>query len=567
MALEIQEIKKVLKEPVNKGKIPLVVSHEQRLKFHSETSLSRTQMSSAANIFLAWVKTLIPKDKFAIFLSLFKFPVDTVRLTDETYQALEKVFDGRDPVYQYEFLNDETANDWDQYRHQNLNEPEVWKTKGFDVMKTAINSIMVVDLPQVQTTPNPEPYFYFLDMAMVIDFETKDDKIDWIIFRQPNDRIAVYDDENYRVFRTKDSKIVETIVDVKHDLEYCPAQFFWSTPISQKNPECKASPISNHLSQLDWILFFGTSKKFSDLYSPYTIYWGYTQDCDFEHEETGHHCDGGFLMDRDDKYIFRRDMELIPCPKCANKISGVGSFIDVPPPTDDVPAMTPPVGKVDVDVSSLDYNVKEVERLERNFYKAVTGNSLEAVNDQAINEKQVMSLFESRKQALIKLKVNFEKAQQWVDETVCRLRYGYEFVSCSINYGTEFYLFTPETILDMYISARDSNLDHMTLDMLQDHYLETKYRNNPVELQKSKILINVDPFRHATKEEVRLMFSDNHISFEDYFMKINFSSLVLKFERERGPIGEFLKNTTFNQKVEMVKSILYSYIKKPEIQE
>ena len=112
MGLEIQEIREVLKNPRNKGKIPLAVSHEQRLKFHSETALSRTQMSNAANIFLKWVQTLIPKDKFAIFLSLFKCPVDTVKLTDETYSALEKVFDGRDPVFEYEFLSEETSNDW-----------------------------------------------------------------------------------------------------------------------------------------------------------------------------------------------------------------------------------------------------------------------------------------------------------------------------------------------------------------------------------------------------------------------------------------------------------------------
>lgn len=564
MALEIQEIKQILKEPRNKGKIPLAVSHEQRLKFHSETTLSQNRLSRAANNFLNWVKTLIPKDKYMIFLSLFKLPIDTVRLTEEAYSALEKVFDGRDPVFQYEFLSEEAGLDWEQYRTNFLNEPEIWKTTGFEKMKTSINSVLICDLPQEQIGTRPEPYFYWLDISDVIDYDKTDERFDWIIFRQPNEHMAVYDDENYRIFKMKGSEILSTVVDVQHDLGYCPAEFFWTTPISQVNKDCKLAPISNHLSQLDWILFFGTSKRFSDLYSPYTIYWGYLQDCDFEHEGTGHNCDGGFLRDKEGNYIYHLNRQLMPCPKCANKINGVGSFVDVPPPTEGVPAMTPPVGKVDVDVDSLKYNVDEVERIEQNFYKAVTGNSLEAVTDQAINEKQVLSLFESRKQALIKLKVNFEKAQKFVDSTICLLRYGEEFVSCTINYGTEFFLFTPEIILDMYTKAREAELDHMTLDILQNHLYETKYRNNPMQLQRLNILINTEPLRHSTIAEAKEMHSAGHVEFEDYFLKANFSSLVLRFERENGPIGEFLKMVPFNQKIEMITMLLNSYIEKPQ---
>ncbi len=51
--------------------------------------------------------------------------------------------------------------------------------------------------------------------------------MDWIIFRQPDKRIAVIDDERYRVFaEDKDGNIGELLVDNPHDLRYCPARFF-----------------------------------------------------------------------------------------------------------------------------------------------------------------------------------------------------------------------------------------------------------------------------------------------------------------------------------------------------
>lgn len=48
----------------------------------------------------------------------------------------------------------------------------------------------------------------------------------WIIFRQDDNRIAVIDDERYRVFTEEKGNIGELLIDSPHDLGYCPARFF-----------------------------------------------------------------------------------------------------------------------------------------------------------------------------------------------------------------------------------------------------------------------------------------------------------------------------------------------------
>lgn len=83
----------------------------------------------------------------------------------------------------------------------------------------------------------------------------------WIIFRQDDNRIAVIDDERYRVFTEEKGNIGELLIDSPHDLGYCPARFFWNEPLSLREPDVKASPLTTELESLDWFLFYHLSKK------------------------------------------------------------------------------------------------------------------------------------------------------------------------------------------------------------------------------------------------------------------------------------------------------------------
>ncbi len=498
-------------------------------------------------------------------MSMFTYPIDTVRLTEEVFSALEKVFDGRDPIRRTTFSDPNLNDDWDDYKSQKLCDPEDWKAMSLEAMKRAINSFLVIDLPKEQTTDRPEPYSYFVHMSDVYDYEfTEDGKsIEWLMFvvdgkRGIDQRIAIYDDEKYMIVKLVKERNYIVELESPHDLGYCPAKQFWRESISFATPELKKSPITTSLGALDWILFFELSKKYGDLYSPWAIYWGFAKDCDYEDKKGGASCDGGFMRSYEGSYMIGLDMTLQKCPRCSERINGVGSFIEVPTPQEGQQALTPPVGKIEVDANSLKYNVEELTRLKNEFYSSVTGSNFETISNQAVNEKQVMSLFEARKQVLLNLKKNFEQSESWKDKTICLLRYGSAFKSNTVNYGTDFYLGDSDQLLEMYKTCRDSGLDHSILDMLQDQYYETRYKANPKELQKIKVVTDLDPFRHLTKSDLESM--KDLVDPSDYLVKMNFSTYLKRFEREQGALVEFGANLLYAKKIENIKVVVYSYV-------
>ena len=524
-------------------------------------------ISQPTTEFLAWVERLIPNDKFKIFKSLFRYPVITNEVTGIVFDKLSRVFDGRNPALNYQFMSSEQRDDWEYYRQEVLKEPTIWQTKGWEYFQTEINSVLIVDLPTEQKpgTKYPEPYFYWLTIDQIIAYDVNPATgfMEYIIFRQPDNRIAVIDDEFYRVYsEDKDHNIGSLLVESKHDLGYTPARFFWNVPLSISDPDIKASPLTRELETLDWYLFFHISKRHLDLYGAYPIYSGYEQNCDYSNSETGDVCDGGFLKDRNGNYKFDSSGLLLRCPKCGDKrIAGVGSFVEVPIPGENQPDLRNPVQMLGVDTSSLEYNVKEVERLKENILRATVGVNDDFANTQAVNEKQVDAFFESQTTILTRIKKGFESAQQFVDETVCRLRYGNAFVSAKINLGTDFYVVTPTELRNKYKLAKESGASESELDALQNQIIETEYRHNPTQLQRMLILAELEPYRHLTRTEVINLYEKQIIPVEAMQVKLNFANFVRRFERENTNILEFGTLIPYDKKISIIADKLKEYAK------
>lgn len=587
MALSIEEVRRKASEQRRKQTIALAVLHQNRLRFHGEVVPSTPALASwmyrgkqredisplfaghegvaqALTDFLAMVQNLIPKDKFETFKTLFRFPVITNEVLAVCYDKLSRIFDGRNPAFTYQFAATEQRDDWEWYRQEKLGEPTVWSTKGWDFFKTQINSVLIVDLPEVQEAGDryPQPYFYWLPIRDVIDFKADPTtgQMKWIIFHQDGDKIAVFDDESRRVFSAKGNEIGELLMEVKHDLGYCPARFFWNDPMSLDKPDIKQSPVTKELDRLDWYLFFAISKRNLDTYGSYPIYWGYQQDCDFHNDEC--ECDGGFLKDRKGQWLYDNNGLLMPCPVCSQKrLTGAGSFVEipVPDPSQGQPDLSNPVGMLNVDRSSLDYNKEEEKRLRLDIITAIVGQAEEVTQREAFNEQQVMAGFESQSAVLKQVKKGFEEAQKWVDDTIARERYGTAFLSSSINYGTEFYLFTSDELRARYKTAKESGASEADLDALQQQIIETEYRHNPQQMQRMIILGDLEPYRHLTREEVQALYDKNLITIEELLIKLNFADFVRRFERENMNIITFGENIDYDTKIDTIKERLTEY--------
>ena len=567
MALELNQIKQILQKPTKRQTIQKAVNMQRRLRFHTETNVAVSDINQPTTIFLDWVRRLLPKDKFNIFLHLFKFPLSTPAVVEDVYRELERVFYSRNSSSSYQFTDSELAEDWSQYKKNNLNEPEIWKTTGWKRMQVSPNSILVVDLPQVQTSLRPEPYFYWLEIDAVIDYQTfrlDENQFEWLIFKQPEHRIAVFDDTSIRVYQLNEKNEIQSLIsEAKHDLGYCPARFFWSTQLNEKNKDLKKNPISKELSNLDWYLFFSISKQHLDLYAPYPIYSAYEADCNFENNETGDYCDGGFLRNAKGEYKILNDGTVEKCPCCSEKrIAGPGSFLEVPIPnqSEGVADMRNPVQITTIDKDSLDYNVNECARLKNEIVVSVVGSGGTVSEKEAINETQVTANFESKTSVLNALKTNFELAQKFVEDTVCKLRYGGAFISSSVNWGTEFYVFTVTELYSKYKQAKENGASNSELDAISQQILEVEYRNNPLVLQRMLILKQLEPYPHKTLDEVLKLYEKELLNENLVKLKINFSTLVEKFERENINIIEFASNKPMREKIDIINKKLLEYV-------
>lgn len=563
MGISVEEIRKKVAERKGHDALDLAIYHQNRIKFHAQKLIQQSVYYQPTADFFAFVQNILPHDKYKLFVELFRYPVDTNEICEVCFDKLSRIFDGRNPSYNYQFLTLDDRDDWEWYRQDRLHEPQVWQTKGWEHFKTEINSVLVVDLPEEQKGDKPEPYFYWLNIYDVMAFKAKRSGLmDWIAFRQDDDKVAVIDDEFYRIFRrSKGGEVGELLVEKPHLLGYTPARFFWSEPLSLSMPDVKASPLTKELSRLDWWLFYHISKKHLDLFGSYPIYSGYEQTCDFENTETGDYCDGGYLKDIHGHYKFDRAGALLPCPKCGSKrIVGAGSFVEIPVPVDGQPDMKNPVQMLSVDRSSLDYNVSEEKRLRDEIITAVCGQAEEITQRDAFNEQQVRAGFESQTTVLSRVKKNFEAAQQFVDETCCRLRYADGFLAASINYGTEFYLYDVAELRDRYAKARENGASEAELDALQNQIIETEYRHNPLMMQRMMTLQELEPYRHMSRDEVVALADKGIIDRTDMLVKLNFASLVRRFERENINVTEFGTDIPFDKKIEVITNTLRNYV-------
>lgn len=565
MGLTTSEIRKELEAPRKQATINSARQHQNRLRFHIQTSTTPYDALRSADFF-AFVSNILGPDKFKLFKTLFRFPIKTNEVTAVCFDKLSRIFDGRNPAYNYQFMNSEQRDDWEWYRQEVLHEPEVWATKGWEYFKTEINSVLVVDMPAEQDAADkyPAPYFYWLRIEDVISFEVdpKTGNMAWIIFRQDGDRIAVIDDERYRIFAGKNNRVEgEPLVESEHGLGYCPARFFWSEPINLQEPDVKASPITKVLESLDWFLFFHISKRHLDLFGAYPILSGYVSECDYIDSQSGDVCDNGLLKDKQGQY--RYDSAGLPmrCPKCGDKrMVGAGTFVEIPiPDGEKQPDLRNPVQMLTVDRNSLDYNVAEEDRLRLDIITAVVGTNEQITTQEALNEQQVKANFESQSTVLNRIKRGMEAAQQFVDETICRLRYGAEFLSARINLGTEFYFLDATELRERYRMAKESGASEAELDALQNQIINTEYRNDPTQMQRMLTLAELEPFRHLSRSEVVELHEKGFVSEDDLLVKLNFANFVRRFERENTNVTEFGSAIAFDKKISIINQKFKEY--------
>ena len=149
MGYGVEEIRRKVAENKRSAVLSRARLHQLRIKFHTVkrvTTFNSPYISIPLTQFLAMVENVLPHDKFVLFKALFRYPVKTNEITEICFDKLSRIFDGRNAVYNYQFVNSTYRDDWERYRFEKLHEPDVWSTKGWEFFKTEINSVLIVDV-------------------------------------------------------------------------------------------------------------------------------------------------------------------------------------------------------------------------------------------------------------------------------------------------------------------------------------------------------------------------------------------------------------------------------------
>jgi hypothetical protein len=552
------------------------IRHDKRAVMHTE-AFDKEGDIKHFHEFLTWVRGIISAEKFEVFKHLLTFPLATVDITEGIFNELKKIFDAHNRVISHQFTNPSLIDDCNEYRKK-IRDYDFWQTDGFSAMKSAINSIMIVDLPALkydeiagefeQTSDKPEPYFYLLDIEHVIEMDVKRGswRVEYIIFNDPieSNKIHVFDDLFYRTY-LRDNRGEHTLVGQSpHDLGYCPARSFWTTPFSRKSKIQKLAPISKSLSSLDWLLTSIVLKRHLGLYAGFPIYQSYEQRCDYVDEETGAQCDHGVLhwevpATNDPNIMIPKTAT---CKKCGGNRGGLGAGTHIIVPgrsSNDDPDMINGISVVGAEKDSLDYNKQEVDDQIAWITYNIIGIADEMTRE-AVNEKQVTANFESRQTVLTDIKTNFELIHKWTTETWCRLRYGKQFVGCTIDYGSIFFLYTTGELMDMYKTAKENGLPNSELSNIRMTLITTKYRNNPDMLKRMKVLAEIEPYPGYSLNDLNTLKNLIKIDQRLIELKANFDIYIKRFEREYVDVVSFMQFNDLQTKIDLMNEIIMGYV-------
>lgn len=582
MILTREQAAELIKKPKSGKEIARAKIKRSRHRLHTEADVDPDNLSEPHQRFLSWVKDVLKSEEnFARFRQLYRPPLLTNELTESIFSEFEKVFEARNSYEKFDFETPELEADAQAYRKR-IGDLAFWETQGFEHFKNSIDDLIIVDLPRVDpdqpqpSSDRPAPYYYLLDIDALIDVvntrvkgidhETGEAayffKTEYVIFKGEGDTVYVFDDDHYRIF-SYDGENVELIEEVRHGLGYCPARSFWTTPLNSKCTIQKRSPITNSVSEMDWLLFFSIARKYLELYAPFPVFAVYRGKCDYKVEAAGRkgRCNEGFLV-YEGEYNDPANRER--CPACSNRLKvGPGNIIELKVPKDkeDPDLMTNPMKVIPAERTSLDYMREAIREKYDEIFQNCVGRGRDPLNDQAQNELQIRSSFESRTAVLLKIKRNFEIAHSFALDTVFRLRYGSAYKGLTISYGDEFFVKDETTQTEELENAKKNGAPAYELSTRRREIWESRYKNNPEMIQRLTILRHLEPFPDhdlGGLMEIRDKVP-GAVSMEDIIIKLNFGSFIDRFEREQISVVQYARAQDFATKIKGIREELVRY--------
>jgi hypothetical protein len=221
--------------------------------------------------------------------------------------------------------------------------------------------------------------------------------------------------------------------------------------------------------------------------------------------------------------------------------------------------MANPLKFINPDVTTLEFHVDNITDKRETIYYSVVGKSSEATKE-AVNEKQIMSSFESQTAVLLRIAKNFQLIQQFAEKCKIDERYGTGALSeISIDFGTKFFLKSYSDLVVDLDMAKKNGSHASIISALMDETIEAKYRNDKSGLTRAQIIQELDPLPDKTQEEAEKILGNGGITKKQYIIKCNIIPFAKRFEREQTSLTEFASKRPFAVKIALIQEEFNKY--------
>jgi hypothetical protein len=470
-------------------------------------------------------------------------------------QDVYAVFDSRNASFDVQYPSDRLKEVATQ-TFSNLNIRHWIENKGKDVLKCMPNSLAVVDI-----NDQGEPILILVPNRKLLGYEFKKcGAFDYVVFEHSHGegwtRIAVYDDEYYRVILKTDSGNYTLEVENAHNLGYCPARYFYDKPLNNKYEFDGSVPLSNTIGVMSQWQLMETYIYYADHYSSFPAMEYADNECAVEGCNNGTIAGEPILNDVNEVISHTLPKE---CPNCAKKgLIGPGTAVGIEVSEDsDIQDTRGVLRFVAPDVSSLEYAVGKQEERE-NFIKLNTVGYNNVVAREAVNEQQIRFLAESRSQPLREVSTHLTDLYVWLYQTVMNVIYDTS-ININASFGTEFLVLSEKDLMMLIQEAKKAGVQSSVIADYNKQLIETKFKTQPYKVAYMSIASDLEPSPFDTREEVEKKYNSGMITATDYYIKLNFFDLISRFERENGSIVAFGMELPYEQKIKRIKDTLIFY--------
>src|SRR6056297_2018271 len=497
MVLDLEKIKELIENPLNKKLIEKAVKHH--------TELERNINGYKIDDYLSRIEGVESKQKEKLRKKLAR---SNKSIYSEVLGVFDKVFTAKGGSININ-LSENLKKDFNNKLDNVKNGISIKKWMS-NIYKQRLfvdpNGLVFIEHDGEKAYPT------YKEITTIHDYAFDGMKIEYVIFYEGKDEdgnkiYRVVDDES-DITVTYNGKEIRQIEYLSFFNPWGKVPAILVSDIISSYPYMMDSPASNSIEVGDELLRDNSIKIIYKFLHGYPILWMYENTCS--------HCGGTGLTKGGGGLCEYCNGQ----GKTINK--DVSEGIGLKLPQADETGIAPNVaGYIQPDLATWEQMNNEIDRLKDELYRAVldTKRTEEADNTTATGRFiDVQPIYDKLKT----VKSTSERAYTFIIDMLGEYYYQGNYKGASIELGSRFQVEGSDELWEKYQKAREKKAPESVLDYHLLEYLQSQFASNDIQLQNQIAITFNEPFTHYSIEEVKKM----ELPIKDYLSKVYYSEFA-----------------------------------------